>query len=104
MLRPLLVLSPRSPFVALVLALLAGLALNLLGRRLLPPTRGNAAALPAFLGGFGGFAIGLSVVLAMATALPIERNSLGQIVYPPRKPQPADRQGRVIVTDGASGP
>ena len=48
LLRPLSILG--SPFVALCLAPVAGLGLNVLGRPLLPPTRSDAATLPPFLG------------------------------------------------------
>ena len=50
--RPLPILSLGSPFVALCLAPVAGLGLNVLGRPLLPPTCSNAATLPPFLGVF----------------------------------------------------
>lgn len=50
LLRPLSILSLGSPFVALCLAPVAGLGLNVLGRPLLPPTRSDAATLPSFLG------------------------------------------------------
>lgn len=48
--RPLPILSLGSPFVALCLAPVAGLGLNVLGRPLPPPTRSDAATLPPFLG------------------------------------------------------
>lgn len=48
--RPLPILSLGSPFVALCLAPVAGLGLNVLGRPLLPPICSDAATLPPFLG------------------------------------------------------
>ena len=41
------------------------------------------------MGALGGLALGLVLVLALVTSLPIQRNPLDQIVYPPRDlPEP----------------
>jgi hypothetical protein len=81
--RLLLVVFVNSPWVGLAFALSAGVLLGLLGRSLIPQRRGSA--LPGtLLGGVGGFVLGLLLVFATVTSLPIERNLNDQIVYPPR--------------------
>lgn len=81
--RLLLGVFARSSVAGLVFAAVAGLLLGLLGRSLIPRRRGPS--LPAtLLGGLGGFLLGLVLVLATVTSLPIERNINDQIVYPPR--------------------
>ena len=88
LLRPLLVLAEINPFVGLVAALVVGLGLSFLGRVLLPPSRGGMW-FQRLLGALGGLALGLVLVLALVTSLPIQRNPLDQIVYPPRDlPEP----------------
>lgn len=83
-LRPLLVLADLNPWLALVAALLVGLALALLGRHVLPLARvpGTAARVA---GGFGGLVLGVALVLALVTSLPIQRDVVerGVIYYPP---------------------
>lgn len=83
LLRPLLVLADLNPFMALVVALGAGLGLNLFGRRVAGQRRGQG---PLFrvLGGVGGLALGLALVLSFTTSFPLQFNAVGQIVYPPR--------------------
>jgi len=88
LLKPVLLLTTVSPWLALVIALIAGLLLGFAGQRLLPPLR-TPSPLFGILGGIGGFALGLVLVLALVTSLPIERNFSNQIVYPPRHlPEP----------------
>ncbi len=84
LLRPLLLLGHASPFLALVAALLAGLGLSLVGRRLFRQQRGGQPLMRA-LGGVGGFALGVALVLSLATSLPIQRNeATNELYYPPR--------------------
>lgn len=84
-LRPLLALASLNPWLALVAALLVGLALALVGRHVL-----QLALVPGPLtriaGGLGGFALGTALTLALVTSLPIQRNPVepGLIYYPPR--------------------
>lgn len=82
--RPLLGLAQSNPFLALALALVTGLVLALLGRHMLqwglrlPPLAGRLA------GGFGGLVLGVAIVIALVTSLPIGRQPLsGGIYYPP---------------------
>ncbi len=85
LLRPLLVLAQANPFLALLAALLAGLGLSLLGRRLFQQNRG-ALVLTRTLGGLGGLALGLALMLSLVTSLPIQRNPANpsELFYPPR--------------------
>lgn len=84
LLRPLLLLGHVNPFLALVAALLAGLGLSLVGRRLFRQQRGGQALVRA-LGGVGGFALGVALVLSLVTSLPIQRNeATNELYYPPR--------------------
>lgn len=83
LLRPLLLLAAINPFLALVVALAAGLGLSLLGRRLGTEGR-RRGLLYRILGGVGGMALGVGLILSLATAFPLQFNATGQIVYPPR--------------------
>lgn len=90
LLRPLVVLGSAAPVVALVAALLAGIAVSILVRTVLPPRRAGARV-QQVLGGLGGFAMGAMLVLTLVTALPIQRNPVNEreIFYPPRNlPEP----------------
>jgi hypothetical protein len=89
-LRPLLVLAQLQPWLGLVGALLVGLVLALLGRHLLPTGPRNAWW-PRLVGGVGGAALGIAIVVTLVTALPIQRNPVepGLIYYPPRDLPPA---------------
>ena len=105
-LRPLLVLADLNPWLALVAALLVGLALALLGRHVLQLARvpGRLARLG---GAIGGFALGVGLVLALVTSLPVERNPVEPtlIYYPPRDLPPVVRQavaGSAAVAVGRS--
>lgn len=85
LLHPLLLLAKANPFLALLGALLAGLGLSLVGRRLLQQKRG-AIVLTRALGGLGGLALGLALMLSLVTSLPIQRNPANptELFYPPR--------------------
>jgi len=85
LLRPLLVLAHANSFLALVAALLAGLGLSMLGRRLFQQNRG-ATWLMRSLGGLGGLTLGLALMLSLVTSLPIQRNPTNpsELFYPPR--------------------
>ena len=84
-LRPLLILADANPWLGLAGALLAGLALALTGRLLLPGTR-SQSAWTYVAGGVGGAALGAAIVLTLVTSLPIQRDALNpnQLRYPPR--------------------
>lgn len=84
LLRPLLLLGHANAFLALVAALLVGLGLSLLGRRLFRQQRGGQPLLRT-LGGIGGLALGVALVLSLVTSLPIQRNdATNELYYPPR--------------------
>ena len=84
-LRMLLGVWQSNPALAIALGVAIGVALGLVGRRLLPASRGPV---PAFkvMGGFGGLVMGLTLVAALVTSLPIQRNAANprEIFYPPR--------------------
>jgi uncharacterized membrane protein YeaQ/YmgE (transglycosylase-associated protein family) len=84
-LRPLLELAQVQPWLGLLGALVAGLLLALLGRQLLPAGR-RGMRVTRLLGGFGGAALGVAIVLTLVTSLPVQRNPVepGLIYYPPR--------------------
>ena len=90
LLRPLLLLGTWSPLAALVAALVVGVAVSLVMRTVVVPRRtGNTVQ--HVLGGIGGFAMGVVLVLTLVTALPIQRNPINEreIFYPPRNlPEP----------------
>jgi len=96
LLHPLLVLAHANPFLALVAALLAGLGLSMLGRRLFRQNRG-AVMLMRALGGIGGLALGLALMLSLVTSLPIQRNPANpsELFYPPRN-LPTSVSGAVL--------
>lgn len=84
-LRPLLLLAALNPWLALVAALLVGLALALLGRHVLPLAR-VPGPFARVAGGLGGLVLGAALVLALVTSLPVQRNPVepSLIYYPPR--------------------
>lgn len=96
LLRPLLGLAVGSPIVALLLALAAGLLLGLLGRNLMPALR-NGVWWQRAAGAVGGAALGVGLVLALVTSLPIQRSPFdpNQLYYPPRD-LPEAVQGPVL--------
>ncbi len=85
LLRPLIIIGSRDLWIALAAAFCGTLILALIGQRLAPPNRrqhwGTAAA-----GGVGGAVLGLSLMFALVTSLPIERSPVNEreIFYPPR--------------------
>lgn len=105
LLRPLLVLADVNPFMALVVALAAGLGLSLLGRRVGNQRRGRSWVFRV-LGGVGGLALGVVLVLSLTTTFPIQVNGTGQIVYPPRYQgdvEPAMPAGYGPLSDAVNG-
>lgn len=85
LLRPLLSLAENNVGLAAAVGLLGGLALGLLGRRIGVGQSQNHWAYNT-LGGFGGLLLGLALLLALVTSLPIQRNPANaqEIFYPPR--------------------
>lgn len=79
--RPLLVVFNGNLYLALGLALVAGLLLGLISRAVVVRQRG-ADLLFGILGGLGGAALGVLLLLAFVTSLPLERNVNNQIIYP----------------------
>lgn len=90
LLRPLLGLAALQPWLGLVGALVAGLALALAGRQLLPVRPGRAVG-PRWAGGIGGALLGVALVATLVTSLPIQRNPVEPtlLYYPPRDLPPA---------------
>lgn len=85
LLRPLLLLAHANVVVGVLVALLVGLGLSVIGRRLYRQNRGGNALLTV-LGGLGGLLLGVSLVIALVTSLPIQRNPANptELFYPPR--------------------
>lgn len=85
LLRPLLGLGQGNPWFAIAVAFVCGLALALIGRRLVAPGKGPDWLLKLG-GGFGGLLLGAAIVVALVTSLPIQRNPANEreIFYPPR--------------------
>lgn len=85
LLRPLVVMGTWTPLVALLMALVTGIAVSVLVRALIPQRRTRPLVSQVF-GGIGGFALGAVLVLTLVTALPIQRNPINEreIFYPPR--------------------
>lgn len=84
LLKPLLVVGSRSPVLAIVAAVLGGVLLAVLSQRLSSP--GLRQRWPSMVaGGAGGLVLGLAMLVAFVTALPIERSVADQraIYYPP---------------------
>lgn len=93
LLRPLVILGALSPIAALTAAIVAGIAVAVLVRTIVPPRR-TRVVYQQVLGGIGGFAIGALLVLALVTSLPIQRNPIDarEIFYPPRNlPEPLNQ-------------
>lgn len=85
LLRPLLVVAGRDLWLALVAALLGGILLDVIGQRLVPASRRQGWG-TAVLGGVGGGVLGLALMFALVTSLPIQRNPANEreVYYPPR--------------------
>jgi hypothetical protein len=83
--RPLLSLAADGPWIGVAAALLGGVVLALLGRGLFANQRSGATWQKA-LGAVGGTALGVALVLSIATSLPIQRSPFdpNQLYYPPR--------------------
>lgn len=85
LLRPLLVVGSRGVWVAVVTALVGGVILAVIGQRLVPAGKRQGWVGKA-LGGVGGAALGLTLMFALVTSLPIQRNPANdaEVFYPPR--------------------
>lgn len=85
LLRPLLVVATRDLWLAVVAALVGGVLLAVIGQRLLPASRRQGWG-TSVLGGIGGGVLGLSLMFALVTSLPIQRNPANEreVYYPPR--------------------
>ena len=79
--RPLLAIFDGNLYVALILALVAGVLLGL-GCRFLPPTQRSLDIPLTILGGVGGTFLGVLLILVSITSLPLGRNVNNQISYP----------------------
>ena len=88
--RVLLGVGQSNPWLAAALGLALGVALGLLGRRLYNPGRGAMWPFQV-LGGVGGGLLGLALVVALITSLPLQRNpaNTAEIFYPPRNLPPS---------------
>ena len=84
LLRPLLLLGEVSPVLSVAVALIAGLLISLIARRLGRRRRLQSGRY-AFLGGLGGALLGAVLVLSTSVSMPIERNAQNQIIYPPQQ-------------------
>lgn len=84
LLRPLILLGELSPVLSVAAALLAGLLISLVARRLGRRRRLQSGRY-ALLGGVGGALLGAVLVLSASVSLPIERNARNQIIYPPQE-------------------
>ena len=83
-LKPLLGLGESNPWTAVGVALAVGVVLGLLGRRLYDPGRGPGWPYQV-LGGIGGAVMGVAMVVALITSLPLQQTARG-IHYPPISP------------------
>lgn len=85
LLRPLLGLAASNIGLAAAVGLLLGLVFGLLGRRVGIDQSQNHWFFRV-LGGFGGLLLGLAMLVALITSLPIQRNpaNAAEIFYPPR--------------------
>lgn len=81
--RPLIALATLGPVPMLFIGLLVGLLLAFVGRLLSQrvPIRRMWSSL---LGALGGFLLGVVMILALVTSLPVERDFDERIIYPPR--------------------
>lgn len=85
LLNPLLGLADQSPYAAIAAGLLGGAILALIGRSLFAGRRTGDWWKRA-AGALGGAVLGVALVLAMVTSLPIQRSPFdpNQLYYPPR--------------------
>lgn len=108
LLRPLLVVGSRDPWIALAAALVGGILLAVIGQRLVSPALRQRWP-GAVLGGLGGLILGSALLVAIVVSLPIERSAANQnaLIYPPSnaplglsevlKRSPTVRMGRTIL-------
>lgn len=84
LLRPLMNMASSNPALAIAVGLLLGVVFAIAGRRL-GLGRSNHWGFKV-LGGVGGLLLGLSMLGALITSLPIQRNPANEreIFYPPR--------------------
>lgn len=106
LLRPLLGLADSNVGLAAAIGLLLGLVFGLLGRRF-GVGRSQNHWLYYALGGFGGLLLGLSLLAALITSLPIQRNPANaqEIFYPPRNVPPGlatTFQKSTLIAEGRS--
>lgn len=97
--RVLLTISANSnSAVAIAFALIAGLILGLFGLKL--NNIKVSDLLKSILGGFGGVLLGVLMLLAIITSLPLEKNINNLIVYPgqqlPRAVRPAVQESYFV--------
>lgn len=85
LLRPLLSVGANNIYFALGGALLGGLLLSIIGQRVVLPS-GRRRIVGGVMGGIGGLLFGLTMLVALATALPLELTGNGsrQLYYPAR--------------------
>lgn len=85
LLRPILGVAEANVWAGLVAALFGGAILASLGRSLFVNQRSGAVWQKA-LGAAGGTVLGVALVLALVTSLPIQRSPFdpNQLFYPPR--------------------
>lgn len=99
----LIMLVQGSALVALLFALGAGALLGFAGRALVQRRRGSPTPF-AVLGGLGGFLLGLLLLLALITGLPLEVTVNNTVNYPaaglPRPLDSAVRQSYLVRETG----
>ncbi|MCC6311396.1 MAG: hypothetical protein IT345_10820 [Trueperaceae bacterium] len=85
LLRPLIIIGLRDLWIALAAGVCGTLILALIGQRLVSAGRRQRWG-TTVLGGVGGAVLGLSLMFALVTSLPIERSTTNEreIFYPPR--------------------
>lgn len=104
LLRPLLVVGSRDLWVAVVAALLGGVILAVIGQRIVPTSRRQGWG-TKLLGGVGGALLGVTLLLALVTSLPLQLTKISEdqysVVYPPER-LAVDFKGSPLVDIGRS--